>query len=425
MKRTPAPPADMPRSQPILRRSLLQASLALPFAGLAACRNRGPAATALPAGTPWTDIVAAGRREGRVLMYGGVINAGEVAEIARAFHMETGIRFDLLPISGAAALTRIEQEAAIGLAPDIFEATGGWLGRLSEKEMLVPLASQMLPVWSEPATRWNVDPGYKSPDRQFVLSRLRVRQGHLGVNTRLLPERHFPRSWRDLATNPALKRASVLVDPSRSVSASVEFIFQHYIGKCMSTRDLWGIFVAQDPMFVSVARANVMSLAQGERSLTFPPVDETVMDMVEAGAPLRNIYFEDAPVFAETAEMGILKAASNPNAAMVFINWYLGRAGQVLMARLLHQTSLRTDVASGVPAALRGDVVGGGRRGPILVDSPRQNKLIRDFLRTRMMRLLVDRQPPEAFDARWTAFITDWERDNGGPQDAPMHTNLV
>lgn len=368
----------------------------------------------------WEEILAAGRQEGRVLMYGGVLGAAHVNVIANAFKKSTGIDFDFLPITGSAALTRIREEAKVGRAPDIFDATGGWLRQLDADNMLVALKDKPLPIWSEPHTVWQVHPGYKAPDWHYVLSRLRVRQGHVGVNTKLLAEKDFPTSWNDLATNPKFKGKMVLVDPSKSTSASAELVIQGYIGKKMTARDLWGIETGQDPMLISVPRANVISVARGERAMTFPPLDETALNMIEAGAPVKNIYFPDTPIFAETAEMGVINSGAHRNAAMVFINWFLSREGQQVLGEILLQTSVRRDVASTVPAVLKGEVVGGGQRGPIIVDRPIQTKLIQDLLAAGLTKKLVDGSTADDFEKTWTAFINEWEATHGGPQDTPM-----
>ena len=394
------------------RRFLLQ-GVGLLLAGCGRGAPSGPTVSG-----DWNSILAAGRKEGQVLMYGGVFSAQEVKTVAAAFKKETGIDFDFLPITGASALTRIRQEAKVGRAPDIFEATGGWLRQLDADGLLLPLKDRSLPVWSESKDVWNIHPGYKASEWQYVLSRLRVRQGHLGVNTKLLAEKDWPSSWQDLAGNPKFRGALVLVDPSRSTSAGAELVIQGYIGKKLTPTDLWNIIETQKPMLVSVPRANVMSVAEGERALTFPPLDETALNLIEAGAPVKNIYFPDTPIFAETAEMGAIKSASHPNAALVFINWYLGKSGQTMLGDILLQTSVRRDVASTVPAAIRGIVVGGGTRGPIIIDTPAQTQLIQDFLSTGILKKLVDGSSAQDFDAAWTGFVKSWEASHGR-QDQP------
>lgn len=399
------------------RRVFLQAS-ALMFAGCGDSATRSDTAATPP--QTWDAILEAGRQEGRVLMYGGVLGAGHVSVIAAAFKKATGIDFDFLPITGAAALTRIREEAKVGRAPDIFDATGGWLRQLDDDGLLIALKDKPLPVWSEPQDVWRVHPGYKAADWHYVLSRLRVRPGHVGVNTKLLAEQDFPTSWHDLASNPKFKGKLVLVDPSKSTSASAELVIQGYIGKKMLPRDLWGIEAGQDPMLISVPRANVVSVARGERAMTFPPMDETALNLIKAGAPVTNIYFPDTPIFAETAEMGVINKGSHPNAAMVFINWFLSKQGQETLGNILLQTSIRRDVASTVPEVLRGKVVGGGQRGPIIVDTPIQTKLIQDVLAAGLTKKLVDGSSAEQFEQAWNAFITQWEASHGGAQDTPM-----
>jgi ABC-type Fe3+ transport system substrate-binding protein len=44
-----------------------------------------------------------------------------------------------------------------------------------------------------------------------------------------------------------------------------------------------------------------------------------------------------------------IKNGPNPNAAVVFLNWFAGKEGQEVFEREMQQTSLRTDVAHNVP----------------------------------------------------------------------------
>jgi hypothetical protein len=158
-------------------------------------------------------------------------------------------------------------------------------------------------------------------------------------------------------------------------------------------------------------------MAQGERAITLNAADETVLNLIEAGAPVKNLHFPNTSYPAQTAEMGVLKVAPHPNAALVFVNWYLSKEGQDAVGKVQKQGSIRRDVPSYVPDVLKPEVVGGGQRGPLLVEMPRQTQFGSDVQTSGIFKLLVTNGSADAFDQACADFIKQWEAKNGGPQD--------
>lgn len=379
-----------------------------------------PAAPAPASSAQWQSMLEAGRKEGRVIMYGTLLGAEDTTQVGQEFKKATGIDFDFITLQGGPATTRIREELKVNRGPDIFEASGGWVGAMSPDGVFVPLKDKPLPVWSEPQSAWLAHPGYKAPDDyQFVLSRLRPRHGHISVNTGQIAEADYPKSWHELATDPKYKGKIVYLNPTLTTGASVIFMANVYVAKNMTAADFWGLFAGQDPLLLGQTRAEYAALAKGERAICLNAADETVLNLLEAGAGVKNLYFPNAPFPAQTAEMGVFKASQRQNAAMVFINWYLSKEGQDAVSRIQRQAPIRSDVKNYAPEELKGQVVGGGTRGKILVEKQPQTKLGSDVQASGTFKLLADRRPQDEFLSAWEAFIKDWEAKNGGPQDQP------
>jgi ABC-type glycerol-3-phosphate transport system substrate-binding protein len=248
-KSTEAPKPAAPATQPAAPAAQPAATTAPPPAAAAGVAPAPTAAAPAAArdDAAWPTILDAGRKEGRVLMYGTLLGSDDVTKIAAVFKEQTGIELDFITIQGGPATTRIREEIKANRAPDIFEASGGWLGNFAPEGVFVPLKDKPLPVWSEPQTAWYIHPGYKMPDDwQYVLSRLRPRSGNIGVNSKLLTPTDYPKSWHELATDPKYEGNIVYLDPTALSGASVIFAMGVYVGKDMTPRDFWGLFVGQD-----------------------------------------------------------------------------------------------------------------------------------------------------------------------------------
>src|SRR3954471_21257564 len=98
----------------------------------------------------WQTILDAAKKEGKVLMYGTLLGSDDVTKVAAAFKEQTGIDFDFITIQGGPATTRTREEIKANKAPDIFEASGGWVGNFAPEGVFTPLKDKPLPVWSEP-----------------------------------------------------------------------------------------------------------------------------------------------------------------------------------------------------------------------------------------------------------------------------------
>lgn len=396
-----------------------------------------PAAAGVPAAAPaattasvaakpgapeaaWQTILDAGRKEGKVLIYGTLLGADDATKVGTQFKQDTGIDLDFLSLLGGAATTRIREELKVNRGPDIFEASGGWVGAMALDGVFLPLKDQPLPVWGEPQSVWHAHPGYKSSNWEQVLSRLRPKNGHITVNTKLLTPGDYPTSWKDLATNPKFKGKLTWSDPAATTGSSVLWSMLGYTAKDLTIEDFWGLAQGQDTLLFQQSRGQFMSVAQGERAICVAGADESVLDLITAGAPIKNVYFPNTANYAQSADMAVLKAAPRKNAALVFVNWYLSKAGQESISTIQKVASFRKDVSNQVPEQLRGEVIGGGKLRATLMESPGQSKFASDLQQSGIYKQLPEGGSSKAFVAGYEAFTKDWESKNGGPQDKPL-----
>ncbi len=136
----------------------------------------------------------------------------------------------------------------------------------------------------------------------------------------------------------------------------------------------------------------------------------------KAGSPLKILAFPDTPLVGNPLTLGILKAAPHPNAALVFTNWFLSKEGQDVAGRLDQHRSVRKDVPSYIPEALKGEVVGGGKFGPTMLLTDTQSEFAADLHRLGLFTKLPDGISKAEFENGVNAQIKHWEAQQGGPQ---------
>ena len=59
-------------------------------------------------------------------------------------------------------------------------------------------------------------------------------------------------------------------------------------------RDFWGLVRGEDTLLLQQNRGQFVSVAQGERAICVAGADESVLDLVTAGAPIVNLFFPGA-----------------------------------------------------------------------------------------------------------------------------------
>ncbi len=119
---------------------------------------------------------------------------------------------------------------------------------------------------------------------------------------------------------------------------------------------LYNSLVDQDFFRKLAAQKNMMTrdqdlqatwLAKGKHPIALWPTTGAVAKFIEAGAPVRPISDtkEGAVAGSAGSGIGIFNNAPHPNAAKVFINWFLGREGQSITQRSVRKQTRRIDVA--------------------------------------------------------------------------------
>lgn len=132
------------------------------------------------------------------------------------------------------------------------------------------------------------------------------------------------KGWEALA-DPAFRGRVALVDPALAGSG-----FNHYYIMAQELgwdymEDFFRRLNENDPVFFASNVPAAGSVGSGEYLIT-PIVEFFGIDQVAAGAPVKMAWPEPVPAYYGT--LGVVEGAPNPNAARLFVEWFISEEGQ-------------------------------------------------------------------------------------------------
>jgi ABC-type Fe3+ transport system substrate-binding protein len=292
------------------------------------------------AGEDWRQVLAAARKEGRVVIAGPPALARPFSE---GFKRDTGLTVDYLGGNPRELSARMFREATAGnLTIDLSLGGGSELLSLYPKGLLKPIAPQfLLPTvrdkkyWIDQKIHWMDNAG------QYFFRGSRYVVGWPVVNSRAVKPDTFV-SWEEFL-KPEYKGKIAAYDPraggpGQGVAA--------YIADRFGTDFLKALYQGQNVRYTQDSQQLVEWVARG----TFPIVIGSIQQIVEKfrkeGLPLAAVAPDDGRGYLSSG-FSVLKqpkGSPNPNAATVFINWYASKPGQEAYSRAMLEASTRVDV---------------------------------------------------------------------------------
>lgn len=331
--------------RPFSRRTVLTGLGAAAF--LAATDRPNAAETAWQDGASadWERVLAAARAEGQV-----TVAAFPLLEekMSAAFKRDTGIQLNFLSSNTAEQSARLEAEArAKNLTIDILLGGGRELGPMMRDGLLQPVAPQLLLPGVSPKNFRGGTHKWMDNSSQYLLQGAEYVFGWLLVNKDKVDPGKI-KSWRDLL-DPKYRGKIASYDlrspgPGQGSSA--------WIYNTFGIDYIKSLFLDQQVRFSTDNRQLVEVVARGTTPIVFGAIQTEVERFKKAGfSNLAAVLPDDAPGYL-TGGYSVLKQAKgvpHPNAATVFINWYMSRPGQEVYESVMLETSRRTDLSTGLP----------------------------------------------------------------------------
>jgi len=298
----------------------LAALLVLLLAPCAAAQDADPA------------LVAKAKAEGKVSFYA---NITAVEPIMEAFTKKYGVKAEYTRISSPKFVaTAITEHAAGKLMADVLQSPIPILDMLKDKNILAPYRSPMASHYPEWA---------RKDDKITIFG---IEYVGLIFNKELVKPADVPRSYADLA-DPKWRGKIVMANPTSHPTTIAWLIgLKEHVFK---SEDAWRKFLAglaaNKPMFVASFGPTPAPIESGEKRLGISMPKYIV---TKAPAPL-DWARGAQPLMGTPRGIGLASSAPHPNAAKLFMDYWLSKEAQQILAKDVGEYVLYSGVYPPIP----------------------------------------------------------------------------
>jgi iron(III) transport system substrate-binding protein len=298
----------------------------------------------------WEKTLAAAKKEGQVTVYiggwGAVLDEGV---FQKRFPEIKLVSVSLRGGGDIAKRVLAERRAEKYLADVVLEGFNSTYNTLHAAKVFDPIKpALMLPEVVDESKWWRGKHGYLDPEGQYVFRFNGVPQtGAAHYNSQLVNPKEFTSAWDFL--NPKWKGKIEARDarvPGPGNGALRFFYHNPELGPQFIRR----LFGETDITLFRDFRQGPDWLAAGKFAICFFCSD--IPKAKHQGLPVDSFpaMKEGAGLVSQYGTMGLPTNAPHPNAAKIFINWFLSREGQMTLQRALAKStdespdSLRIDI---------------------------------------------------------------------------------
>jgi iron(III) transport system substrate-binding protein len=263
---------------------------------------------------PSADLLAAARKEGKIVLYSANFLDTEQAVVKRFAERFPGIQIEIVRAPTGQLITRIKTEAAANrMIADVVD--------ISDRVVARGMIELFAPYAPPNATDY--------PEQARTADRLWPRSGNawtISYNPALVTDP--PTSWADLV-KPEFGKLRL---GQTVVAAGGGPFTRAMFERKVLGEDYWARQAALKPVLFPSQAQMVDAMIRGEIAIA-PLVTNLAIPLAAQGAPLKWFFApEGVPVTVFCA--GVAKDAGHPNAAKLFLDWALSREGQALMVEL-------------------------------------------------------------------------------------------
>lgn len=292
----------------------------------------------------WEKALTAARKERKIVVY-GLSSAPALKKVAPTFNKKYNLDLEAISIPrGAELAARIFTERRAGLfLPDVY--VGGvspLLPTMKPAGLVDPLDAELiLPEVSDPKLWYGGELPWGDKEHLLLVS-YAYPLTTLAINTNLVKPDEI-KSYYDLL-NAKWTGKILLNDPTTSGVGLQGFSALAYN---ILNLDFFRQLAKQEPMIIKDQRLQVDWLAKGKYAILIFPQSAPVTEYMEAGAPLSLVIPAEGTYLASGGgSIAFMNKAPHPNAARIFINWFLSREAQTLIAAIDGVQSARMDVST-------------------------------------------------------------------------------
>jgi iron(III) transport system substrate-binding protein len=280
----------------------------------------------------WETTLAAAKKEGQVNVY-IYRYEGLLRDFKRDF---PGINVQAVTGRGNEMTNRIMTERRAGkFIADVYSGgTNSLYNTLYKGKALDPIKPLLvLPEVTDLSKWYNNEHRYADPEGKYIFAFIgSPSNAQLAYNTKMVDPKEFKSYWD--VTNSKWKGKIVSLDPrDTGLGATMQF---YYYSPEIGPEFLKKFFGGMDITYSKNFRQMTDWLAQGRFAICMGCKDS--MRAKNQGLPVEdfdtNRWKEGSSFSAGGGSMSYMNQAPHPNAAKVFINWFLSRRGQIALQKL-------------------------------------------------------------------------------------------
>jgi iron(III) transport system substrate-binding protein len=293
-----------------------------------------PASAGAQNDADWQQVVDAAKKEGKLVIYTATLGSPYHKTVVKAFEDKYGIRVDMLEARASEVRERVRIEQAAGRFVGDVHHNG------STTTWLMMRDGNLQPHGAIPNAR-NIVAPFEADEMRIPAE---VISYAVMVNRNLVKPADEPKSWKDLL-DPRWT-GKILSDDYRALGGgAVFFVVMHdTFGKEFHEK-----LAVQKPVFARDIANSERRVARGEFPIYIP---FSLQDYNQLKSlPIKPIVPTEGRPYVRF-DLATLKNAPHPNAARVFMNFYLEPAQQLIFANAGYNPVVK-DVVEKVDPELR------------------------------------------------------------------------
>lgn len=303
-----------------------------------------------PDGEAWAKVVDAAKKEGVVLLYTFSLAGEAGVAVAKAFKDKYGVKAEVLGGTSPVMLERVRAEYRAGqYIADLANFSSARALVLKRDGMTA--SNKDLPALRDRAA-WNTYPLDLDPEGHLFA--FYSTESGPWINTQLVKPVEEPKSWLDLV-DAKWKGKLIAGDPGVYIGADQDY-YAMVTKSGRLTQDYYLQLRGQIRKFVAGGAVdNAAALARGEGHINITTSSAGAASLVSDGAPIKSLDLKEGYAAKPAPPFMILSKAPHPNAARLFLNWFLSAEGLTVWAKAASAVTSRKDVPNFMPTAARTD----------------------------------------------------------------------
>ena len=292
----------------------------------------------------WDELVAAAKKEGRVVVIGPPDPDVRKA-LPVAFKNRFGVTVDYIGGRTNEQVSKIRAERSAGLYTTdvVLAGIGTTATTFYPEKMLAPIKPALILPEVVDGSKWKRGSlWFADPEKQYVLRLSNTLQPSFYINTDGVKPGDF-HSGRDLI-DPKWKGKIAVQDPTTlgSGATTAARIFTAF-GEDFIRK----LYVDQKPAISRDARELTDWLLRGTYPIVLNADEDQVEQMRAEGMSVQAVYGLPGLSASSSAEFGMMAMfgpSPHPNAAKLFVNWMASKEGMEIWDRARNEVPARNDI---------------------------------------------------------------------------------